>query len=39
MMNNDAVGASHMSDIRQMFVAMQRLVDLISMAKHNLVPC
>jgi hypothetical protein len=30
-----SVGTSHMSDIRQMFVAMQRLVDLISMVTNN----
>jgi hypothetical protein len=30
-----AVGTSYMSDIRQMSVAMQRFVDLISMVTNN----
>jgi hypothetical protein len=31
----DSVGASHMSDNRQMSVAMQRLVDFISMVTNS----
>jgi hypothetical protein len=34
---NESVGASYMSDNRQMSVAMQRLVDLISMVTNNTV--
>jgi hypothetical protein len=33
--SNGNVGTSHMSDIRQMSVAMQRLVDLISMVTNS----
>jgi hypothetical protein len=32
-------GASHMNDNRQMSVAMQRLVDFISMVIHESIPC
>jgi hypothetical protein len=34
-MTDDSVGASHMSDNRQMSVAMQRLVDFISMVTNS----
>jgi hypothetical protein len=37
--SKEYVGASHMSDNRQMSVAMQRLVDLISMVTNSMLLC